>query len=55
MEGVRKARPSLLGRQPDFGEYQLIDYHLNAIIDRDVDIEALGRETGALKDWESLG
>ena len=54
VECVRKTRQSLLERQPDFGDYFRLDLMKNAIIDRDVDLEDLGRELKALASWESL-
>lgn len=39
---------------PDFGEYYLLDTIRNIAIQTDVDVEALAREVGALKRYETL-
>ena len=36
------------------GEYYVVDVQRNAIVSKNVDIEALGRELGVLKPWEEL-
>lgn len=38
----------------DLGDHYIVDTNLNAVIARHCDLEALGTELGALKDWESL-
>lgn len=38
----------------DVGAYYTVNTQLNAVAQRDVDIEALAHELGALKRWERL-
>ena len=44
------------GRDPqsELGEFYLIDTKRNFIVEKDVDIEALGKAKGVLKPWEVL-
>ena len=37
------------------GSYYTIDLNRNCITGKDLDIEAVGRELGVLKEWEELG
>lgn len=36
------------------GTYYLVDWRRNFVTDKDVDLEAYGRELGVLNDWETL-
>ena len=38
----------------ELGEYYIVDVQRDAIVTKDVDIEALGRELEVLKPWEEL-
>jgi hypothetical protein len=38
----------------ELGDYYTVDLRTNALIEKDVNIEALGRELGVLKPWEKL-
>jgi hypothetical protein len=42
------------GVERDLGRYYLVDLDRNSVTRRDVDPEELGRELGALKQWEEL-
>ena len=50
-EIVKKARGRL---EQEVGEYYRLDLHRNAIIEKDVDLEKLGRELGVLKPYEVI-
>jgi len=39
----------------DLGDYYLIDVSSNAIVGNHIDLESLGRELGALEEYEALG
>jgi hypothetical protein len=38
----------------DLGEYYIVNYFHNFLVQGHVDPEALGRELGALRDWEGV-
>jgi hypothetical protein len=38
----------------ELGNYYLLDIAHNAVMTRHVDLEALGRELGALEEWETV-
>ena len=38
----------------EFGEYHVIDYNINGIVQSDVDVESYARELEALHDWERV-
>jgi len=38
----------------DTGKFYRVDYRRNFMVEKDVDLEALAREIGALKAWEEL-
>ena len=38
----------------ELGDYYILDINLNAVLHKDVDVEELGRELGALKDYEHV-
>jgi len=38
----------------DLGQYYVLDFNMNAVMRKDVDIEEFGRQLGALKDFEKL-
>jgi hypothetical protein len=40
--------------QMECGDYHIINFSMNAVVNKDVDPEALGRELGVLKDWETV-
>jgi hypothetical protein len=42
------------GRGRDAGEWYIVDLSLNAVVRHNVDVEALARELGALRPWESV-
>ena len=52
MEMLRKSRSvrSVL----DVGEYYVINWRINGVMQKNVDVESLARELGVLKDWEKL-
>ena len=52
-ERLEKSRPGSRLRQ-SVGEYYMIDLHRNALVGSHVDLEAFGREVGALKLYEAL-
>ena len=51
-ERVMKSR----GQQAllDLGEYYIVNINRNFVTGKDVDLEKLGREVGALTEWEEL-
>lgn len=38
----------------NLGRYYVIDIYQNMLVDHHVDIEEMGRDTGALAEWEAL-
>jgi hypothetical protein len=51
----RQALKSPRGRQyRELGNYYLLDLSRNSVIERDTDIEKLGRKLGVLQTWEKL-
>lgn len=38
----------------ELGDWYIVNYRYNRIIEKDVDIEDLGRERGVLAKWESV-
>ena len=46
------AEPQIFGFS--VGDYYVIDYRRNFVVQKDVDIEDLARELGVLKPWEEL-
>lgn len=51
---VLKATRGELARS-NLGDYYILDLPRNAVVHRDVDIEALGRKLNVLREFESLG
>jgi len=49
---VKKTRPSLYFKE--LGDYYVLDFCGNFVVEKDVDIEALGREKKVLAEWERL-
>jgi hypothetical protein len=49
---VRTARGERL--RQDVGWFYVLDLQRNFIVEKDVDLEALGREVGALQDYETI-
>jgi hypothetical protein len=49
---LRKSRG--LGALQNLGEYYVLDFDTNFVIDKDVDLEYFGRELGCLAEWEYL-
>ena len=52
LEALKVARNERM--RLDVGQFYIINYRMNAVIHRDVDPEALGRELGVLKAWEEV-
>jgi hypothetical protein len=52
-ETLRKCRSDSCWRR-DLGDYYIIDLSAGSISAQHVDLEALAREEGVLKDWELL-
>jgi hypothetical protein len=54
----RKLAPDLeqlhKSRRLDVGDYYLVDHRINGVIGKDVDVEALARELGVIKEWEKV-
>ncbi len=57
-EVVKKSRPVYDQGRPvyssDLGEFFRINLLRNFLVEGNVDLEALGRELGVLREWESL-
>jgi hypothetical protein len=49
---VKKTRPSKYFNE--LGDFYRLDTQVNGIIEKDVDLEALGRKLSVLADWEVL-
>lgn len=52
-EVLRKARPGSRA-EADLGTFFVVDLNRNAVTAQHVDIEALGRELGALRPYETM-
>jgi hypothetical protein len=50
---LRRCRPDSR-RHSEVGTFYVVDLRRNRVRHKDVDLEALAREMGALKDWEVL-
>ncbi len=50
-EYIKKARGVAVNT---IGQFYRVDFYSNAVIERDVDIEELGRKIGALQGYEEL-
>jgi hypothetical protein len=48
---VKKARGVAVR---DLGEFYTIDWRINALVQKDIDLEATGRKYGVLREWERL-
>jgi len=57
-EVLRKSRPVYDQGRPiynsDLGEFYVVDVNRNFVVAGDVDLQQLGRELGALQNWEEL-
>ena len=51
MKRLCKARGNV---SRDVGDYYVINYRINAVMQKDVDVEKLARELGVLKAWETV-
>ncbi len=51
---VKKARRTPSMEQDGFGRYFRLDYSGNRIVDKDVDLEVLGRDVDVLRPYEGL-
>jgi hypothetical protein len=49
---VKKARGENVALT--IGEYFMVGFHSNAVMEQDVDLKKLGKELGVLRAWESL-
>jgi hypothetical protein len=53
MQMLRKARSAGIG-QYDLGQYYVIDFSRNWVVERAVDVEDLARELELLEPWEAV-
>jgi hypothetical protein len=51
-ESLKKSRGDRA--RSDLGEYYIINLHKNSVVNFGFDLEAKGRELGALAEWEAL-
>lgn len=40
--------------QQECGDYHIVDFSMNAVVNKDVDPEKLARNLGVLRDWEAV-
>ena len=50
---LRRCRPTMRDHH-ELGDYYTVNWRINGIWEKDIDLEAYGREVGALKDYEEL-
>lgn len=42
-------------RSAQLGDYCIVDFDSNGIVQKHVDLEGLGRQLGVIKEWEKVG